>query len=377
MKTRVRLLFSLIACAVFAVVPTSAQSSIDTYFTDKHGTFSGYGGYWYQQFTLSAKRTFVLRVAADYRADTAIIVPGQLSNFINNQGFSGYSLFDDSFGTKSVTLTAGTYYLAVRNQVSGTNTYRLELDYDIKVPADANYTYKFIDNYLQGTRTVGAWGGKLWHGFTVQSGYRYFLDGCNTGLSTYVIPAHQLDAFRNNSTFTYYTSYSGNDNAYPGLHEIKLPAGSYYLAFTNSNSIGKAVTYTMERWQRTPKTSGGVPGATIDLSGAAGWAISGSSINIKVAKVSNLATSGSSGSLRLRVWATKSRYTGSSITGYVLGTRGLNPLKANHYYSNVAGKVSYKRPPAGTYYTTITLEEYTGSGWRIRDYVNFSGTTRF
>lgn len=367
----------LLACASLAASPVFAQTTPNTYFADKHGTFPRNGGYWHQAFTVGTSSDFVLRVAADYVADTAIIAPSQLSNFINNRAFSGYALFDNSFGTKSLTLSPGTYYLAVRNQNNGANTYRLELDYDIKLPADSTYTYQFVDNYIQGTQTVGARGGKLWHPFTVQSGYRYLIDGCNTGLGTYVIPASQLSAFRNNSTFNYYIAYSSeSDNALPGLHEIKLNPGSYYIAFENSNAIPKAVTYAMERWRQTIKTSGGIADASIDLSGTSSWSRVGTSIDIKVAKVANRA-SGTSGSLRLRIWATKSRYAGGSLSGYVLGTRSLSPLQAGNYYSNISGNVAYTRPPVGTYYTLLAVEEYTSSGWRIRDYINFSGTTTF
>lgn len=361
-------LLNLLA-AWFACLPSQAQ--VTTYFTDKHGTFSSIGSYWYQEFTIQQKRTFVLRMTSDYAADAAIVTGSQLNNFINNQSFSGYALFDNQYGTKSVTLPAGTYYVGVRSQSNSSNAYRLELDYDIKVPADASHTYTFVDHYIQGTKSVGANGGKLWHGFTIQSGFRYFIDGCNTGLSTYVIPASELAAFQSGGSFSYYAAYSGTDNAYPGLDEIKLAPGSYYLAFINSNSIQKPVTYTMERWRVNTVSAG-----SLDMSSPASWAAKKGKVNIKVAKINNPG-SGKSGSLRLRLWAEKSKYAGGGLSGYILGTRSLNPLSAGYHYTNIKGKVRYTKPPSGRYHTVLTLEEFTSSGWKTRDYISFSGTSKF
>ncbi len=363
--------FFLITLLVTWITCVSAQAQVDTYFTDKHGTFNGIGAYWYQQFTVAKQQTFVLRVASDYAADAAIITAAQLSNFTANRPFSGYALFDNQYGTKSVTLPPGTYYVAIRSQSSTPTAYRLELDLDITVPADSLNTYSFVDHYIQGTEHVGANGGKLWHGFTIQSGIRYFLDGCNTGLSTYVIPASQLTAFKSGGTFSYYTAYSADDNAYPGLHEIKLPPGSYYLAFINRNTIPKPVTYTMERWRVNPLNS-----VNIDMSGTVSWTTKNGKVNIKVGSIANLGTA-KSGSLRLRLWAVKSKFAGGSLKGYVIGTRTLNPLSAGRQYKNLKGKVSFTKPPSGKYHTVLTVEEYTSTGWKIRDYITFSSTTKF
>jgi hypothetical protein len=117
--------------------------------------------------------------------------------------------------------------------------------------------------------------------------------------------------------------------------------------------------------------------ADIDLSGTCGWTITGDSIDIVAGRVENNSTGGSSGSLRLQVWATPSRYSGGSISGYVIGTRNLQQLSGGYSYSNISGSVSFTAPPSGTYYTTLTVEEYTGSGFVIRDYQTFSDTATF
>jgi hypothetical protein len=178
--------------------------------------------------------------------------------------------------------------------------------------------------------------------------------------------------FKANTTFQYYTDYSGvGDTAQPGYYELNLAPGTYYLCFRNNSSIKKAAVYTLERWRIYNQPGG------IDLSGSSSWNTSGSYVNIAVDKVSNTNAGGSSGSLRLRLWATRSPYAGGSISGYVLGVHNLNPLPAGYYYSTVHGYVPFSRPPSGYYFTTITLEQYTATGWYISDYVTFSGTTHF
>ena len=81
----------------------------DTYFIDEYLTFNGLGGYWHQQFTVGGTTTFILRCASTYTADFAVFAPSQLNNFQNNQSFTGYLIFDNQFGTGTVTLSAGTY----------------------------------------------------------------------------------------------------------------------------------------------------------------------------------------------------------------------------------------------------------------------------
>jgi hypothetical protein len=269
-------------------------------------------------------------------------------------------------------LAPGSYYLVVRNRANAANTYDLELDKRQTAPADSQYYYRFNAYYLNHSAYVGANGGYLTQGFTIQPGFRYFLDGGNSGLDTYIIPASQLGNFRSGGTFNYYTDYSGvGDTALPGYYEVTLSPGTYYLCFRNTNSIKKAVTYTMERWRSYNQPGG------IALAGPESWNTSGSYVNINVGQVTNNNATGTSGSLRLRLWATSGSYSGGTINGYVLGTRNLNPLPAGYHYSNITGYVSLHRPPSGYYFTTITLEQYTTSGWYISDYVTFSGTSHF
>jgi uncharacterized protein (TIGR03437 family) len=219
----------------------------DTMFVSNNGTLSNAGSSWYQSFSLGAATTFDFRVASDYKVQASIFAPDQLNAFINNQAFGGYASFNYTYGTKtSLTLAAGTYYVGIRNGVSAANSYDLELDYAMSIPGAS-----YVDTYLNQAVSVDPNGGVLWQPFTVQCGFRYLMDGGNSGLETYIIPGNQLTAFQNNQTFYYYTDYSspGVDNAQPGFYEVKLPPGDYYLVFHNSSAITKTAVYTMERFR--------------------------------------------------------------------------------------------------------------------------------
>ena len=112
----------------------------------------------------------------------------------------------------------------------------------------------------------------------------------------------------------------------------------------------------------------------IDLSGNTGWEKRGSRIRIHAQYLDNYRTAGSSGFLRLQIWATTNVYDGANaITGYVLGTYNLGPLGAGSALTNKSRLVRYFAPPPGLYYTTITLEENTTEGFVIADYENFDG----
>jgi len=207
-------------------------------------TVSGFGGYKLEAFSLSASTNLVLRFASTYKSQAAIIPASQLSNFKTMAGFSGYAIFDNQVGTKTVTLGAGDYYAGVRNTANSANNYSMELDYAITLPASDKC--KFNDNYFQDTKSF-ANGGKITQEFTVQSGYRYFLDGDNVGFKTYIIPASEVGAFNSGQSFQYYVDYKDESGAGPGLYEVKLPAGTYYFAATGTGAC--SITYTMERWK--------------------------------------------------------------------------------------------------------------------------------
>jgi hypothetical protein len=116
----------------------------------------------------------------------------------------------------------------------------------------------------------------------------------------------------------------------------------------------------------------------IDLVGSVGWRQFGRAIHIHAERIENNRDSGASGFLRLQIWATTNVYDGvSDISGYVIGTFNLGSLNAGSAFVNASRIVRYFRPPAGLYYTTITLEENTVDGFVIVDSENFDGIVNF
>src|SRR5687768_9526678 len=110
----------------------------------------------------------------------------------------------------------------------------------------------------------------------------------------------------------------------------------------------------------------------LDLIGQTGWDQFRNSIAIYAERVENNRDAGTSGFLRLQIWATDEPYDGvSDITGYVLGTLNLGTLPVDRIFINVSRLVRYNRPPPGLYFTTITLEENTTDGFVIADSENF------
>ena len=229
-----------------STVPTVTEPN--TYFIDEYRTVNGNGAWWVQEFTVSGTSTFVLRAASTYTADFAVFSPSQLINFQTNAGFSAFVLFDNKYGTANVTLGPGTYYVGFRNQSTGTNSARIELDKDLVLPASDKCTY--VDNYLNAASNINPNNGYLTQAFTVQTGYRYFMDGCNSADITYwVIPAAEINKFTSGATFQYYTQYTSSSTADPGAHSMTLPAGNYYYVFRNTGTVKQSLTYRCERWK--------------------------------------------------------------------------------------------------------------------------------
>jgi len=148
-------------------------------------------------------------------------------------------------------------------------------------------------------------------------------------------------------------------------------------------SITDGNTALSQAWKRADSrpapggtTNPPVTSSGIRLSGNCSWSTSGNQVKISVAKVENRNTSGVSGTLRLSLWASKTPYSGSSISGYMLGTTSLGTLRAGYAFNNIANYTTFSRPPSGYYYTTIILEEYNGS-YYMKDYITFSNPTSF
>jgi len=123
----------------------------------------------------------------------------------------------------------------------------------------------------------------------------------------------------------------------------------------------------------------GASAQEIDLVGDTGWnQWSSRRLEIFADEIANNRDRGFSGPLRLEIFATTNQPTGGDFSGaYVLGSLRLRELAGGDHYFDLDYLVRYNPPPAGFYYTSIALEEFTDVGWEITDYEDFAGIVNF
>ncbi len=120
--------------------------------------------------------------------------------------------------------------------------------------------------------------------------------------------------------------------------------------------------------------------ASLTINGTASYEINshGGVLTLSAGEISNNSNGGHSGSMKWALWATESRYSGGGISGYILGEYQFDDvLQGGYYYSTPEVTVAYTPPPDGVYYITMTLSEYSGSEFVIRDVRTFDDTEQF
>ena len=120
------------------------------------------------------------------------------------------------------------------------------------------------------------------------------------------------------------------------------------------------------------RVAGGAYIGDVRIVGLTTWQVIGSSVNLYVEQVRNVCDLGSSGSLRLDLWATTTPHIGGTITGYRFASTVLNPLTGGNVYNNINQTLTYGKPPDGTYYVTLTLAEYHNGNYLTIDYLNYT-----
>lgn len=224
--------------------PPTVTAPNTTFLSNQDVTANSFGYYNTQEFTVRETTTFFFRFTSQYNMQAAIVTPSQLSNFTSMAAFTGYGVFNNQLGTQSVTLAPGTYYVGVRNSSSGTNKFSWELDFAHSFPASDKVS--FYDFYIRDVLTYAS-STKFWRPFKIETGVRYFLDGCNVNTEFYIIPSSELSKFQSGQSFLYYKDYYVSGGAAPGLWEIRLPVGDYVLVGSGTGANSSA--FVMERWR--------------------------------------------------------------------------------------------------------------------------------
>nr|WP_321486265.1 zinc finger-like domain-containing protein [uncultured Draconibacterium sp.] len=99
-------------------------------------------------------------------------------------------------------------------------------------------------------------------------------------------------------------------------------------------------------------------------------------IRVKGGKIKNNDEAGSSGTIKIIIFLTTTKYDlESSPNGYIFAEYKFKPLDAGHQYYNINKTLSIRNKPqnGGNYYVTIMLLEYSNEGYVIIDYLNFKG----
>lgn len=100
------------------------------------------------------------------------------------------------------------------------------------------------------------------------------------------------------------------------------------------------------------------------------FGLSGSVVTIQVAEIANFDLL-TSGTLRLEYWVFSVPYSGLSQSGYKLADVRLGELSPGYSFFDVYETVPLSLPPDGYWCPSLQLTEYTATGYRPVDYVNF------
>ena len=123
-----------------------------------------------------------------------------------------------------------------------------------------------------------------------------------------------------------------------------------------------------------PTTDGVKDDPYLNLDGYLSYSIDEAAytLRLQVEEVQNLYSSGTSGTLKLYLYACTYQYGGGALTGYQLGGVVLGTLPAGYIFEDVDQLVDYYPPPYGTYWIVMILTEEDAYGDDlIVDYYTF------
>ena len=216
-----------------------------------------------------------------------------------------------------------------------------------------------------GTGRTGTLKLKLWATTTRYAG---------GNISGYVLAEGRLGELRTNEYF---------DSPSLTTPYTAPPDGTYYITMTVTEYHGgEDLTADFATFDRTITVGRGGPGigpdpspgdGEIDLECPCSHSSQGGFITLNASKVTYNGT-GRTGTLKLKLWATTTRYAGGNISGYVLAEGRLGELRTNEYFDSPSLTTPYTAPPDGTYYITMTVTEHHGGEDLTADFATFDRT---
>jgi len=108
------------------------------------------------------------------------------------------------------------------------------------------------------------------------------------------------------------------------------------------------------------------------LVGNSGYQIQDNRIVINIDEIASRRDLGDiSGTLAIELWALKQPYQGGVFSGEALAGTQIGELYGQHFLPDCRYDLLFQEPPAGSWYLTLMLREWTDAGFVTRDYVNF------
>lgn len=141
---------------------------------------------------------------------------------------------------------------------------------------------------------------------------------------------------------------------------LTAPAkGNYAICLALVEYDPKANGYVVADWRNMPNRANLAPPKLFTMKAPFRWSTSkeGGTVEIEVASITHTRR-GSTGGLRLSVWATDQPYQGGTLRGHQLGFVDKKPLAPGYSYTNVKNVAKYTPPPQGRYYVCIVLSEF-------------------
>jgi competence ComEA-like helix-hairpin-helix protein len=109
------------------------------------------------------------------------------------------------------------------------------------------------------------------------------------------------------------------------------------------------------------------------LVGNCGYQIQDNRIVINIDEIASRRDLGDlSGTLSIELWALKQPYQGGEFSGTSLAGTQIGEMLGQHYLANCQYDLLLQEPPAGSWYLTLMLREWTDAGFVTRDFVNFA-----
>ena len=113
--------------------------------------------------------------------------------------------------------------------------------------------------------------------------------------------------------------------------------------------------------------------ATLCLVGTCGYAVDHDRVILSIEQIASHRDSHSiSGTLSVELWAHKQPYAGGGFSGVALAGTSIGELWDQRFLSDCRYDLLFHEPPAGTWFLTLMLREWTEAGYVTRDHVNFA-----